>query len=122
MTRKAFTTFAAGRVGAECLDTTMQPMPLGITHVVEISVPEGANPSKFGTWIQRFALDGALPDDATEHDRLLITQAAAQLDDPSAALAVSMAGTAPGEKMRDRLNAPVESGLSPYLVFGLAES
>ncbi len=122
MTRKAFTTFGAGRVGAECIDSTMQPMPLGITHVIEVEVPDGSNPSKVGTWIQRCALDGSVPDDVTDAERLFITQAAAQLDDPNSALAISMAGTVAGEKMRDRLNAPADSGLHPYLVFGLTEA
>jgi hypothetical protein len=122
MAKKAFTTFGAGRVGSECLDTTMQPLPLGITRIVEISVPEGSNPSKLGTWIQRYALDAVMSDDVPESDRLAVTQAAAQLDDPNAALALSMAGTVPGEKMRDRLNASAESGKHPYLVFGLTEA
>ena len=119
MDRKAFTTFGAGRVGADCLHSTVQPLPDGITRIVEIDAPDGVNPSKLGTFIQRFAIDGSLPDDASESDRALITESAAHFDDPTVALAISMAGTGPGEKMRDRLGASIDSGRHPYLVFGM---
>ncbi len=119
MDRKAFTTFGAGRDGADCLTSTAQPLPEGITQIIEIHAPDGVNPSKLGTFIQRFAIDGSLPDDASPSDRELITTAAAHFDDPSVALAISMAGTGPGEKMRDRIGASLESGRQPYLVFGM---
>ena len=119
MDRKAFTTFGAGRTGAECIDSTAQPLPDGITRIVEVIAPDGVNPSKLGTYIQRFALDGSLPDDASESERELISAAASHFDDTSVALAVSMAGTGPGEKMRDRLGATIESGRHPFLVFGM---
>ena len=119
MDRKAFTTFGAGRTGAECIDSIAQPLPGGITRIVEVTAPDGVNPSKLGTYIQRFALDGSLPDDASESERELISAAALHFDDPSVALAISMAGTGPGEKMRDRLGATIESGRHPYLVFGM---
>jgi hypothetical protein len=119
MDRKAFTTFGAGRVGAECIESTAQPLPEGITRIVEIDAPDGVNPSKLGTFIQRFAIDGSLPEDASDSDRVFIEAAAANFDDPTVALAISMEGTGPGEKMRDRIGASVESGRHPYLVFGM---
>ena len=115
---KAFTTFGVGATAADAFDRPMQPLPLGITEVHEVSVPEGANPSKLGTWIQRTALDGAVPAEA-EHG-FLVGQAAALLDNPNMALAISMAGNAAGDKMRVRLEAADDE--QAYLLFGLTAS
>ena len=114
---KAFTTFGVGVTAAEAFNRPMQPLPLGIAEVHEVSVPEGANPSKLGTWIQRAALDGSAPADAAPDLAFLVNQAAALLDNPNMALAISMAGNAAGDKMRVRLEAA--EGEQAYLLFGL---
>ena len=114
---KAFTTFGVGATAAEAFERPMQPLPLGITEVHEVSVPAGTNPSKLGTWIQRAALDGAPPTDTPPDVAFLVGQAAALLDNPNMALAISMAGNAAGDKMRVRLEA-VE-GEQAFLLFGL---
>ena len=114
---KAFTTFGVGATAAEAFERPMQPLPLGITEVREVSVPEGANPSKLGTWIQRAALDGAPPTDTPPDVAFLVGQAAALLDNPKLALAISMAGNAAGDKMRVRLVAA--EGEQAFLLFGL---
>ena len=114
---KAFTTFGVGATATEAFERPMQPLPLGITEVHEVSVPEGANPSKLGTWIQRAALDGAPPTDTPPEVAFLVGQAAALLDNPNMALAISMAGNAAGDKMRVRLGAA--EGEQAFLLFGL---
>ncbi len=120
MSKKAFTTFGSGRSGAESYDRPMQPLPLGITHALEVAVPAETNPSKFGTWIQRAALEGSPSDDVPEEFRVAVGQAAGLLDDPNAALAISMAGTPAGEKMRDKLGCGPDD--HPFLLFGLTEA
>ena len=117
---KAFTTFGVGATAAAAFERPMQPLPLGITEVHEVSVPEGANPSKLGTWIQRAALDGTPPADAPPDVAFLVGQAAALLDNPNLALAISMAGNAAGDKMRVRLEAADDE--QAYLLFGLTAS
>lgn len=115
--KKAFTTFGAGRTGSEAMERPLAALPLGITHAVEVAVPDGSNPSKIGTWIQRCALDGSLPDDVPESLLLLVQQAAGALDDPNAVIAIDMTGNAAGEKMRERLGCGADD--RPYLLFGL---
>jgi hypothetical protein len=119
MVKKAFTTFGAGRSGSEAYDRPMQPLPLGITHALEVIVPADVNPSKFGTWIQRAALEGAVSDDVPEELKVSVRTAAGLLDDPNAALALDMAGTPAGDKMRDKLGCGEDE--NPYLLFGLTE-
>lgn len=114
---KAFTTFGIGATATAVLDRTLQPLPSGITSVHEVAVPEGVNPSKLGTWIQRAALDGAAPNDCPEDHRAYVQQAAALLDDPNRALAIDMNGNLAGDKMRERMGAA--DGESAFLVFGL---
>lgn len=119
-TKKAFTTFGAGRTGTEAMDRPLAALPLGITHAVEVAVPEGSNPSKIGTWIQRCALDGSLPDEVPEAVTLLVQQAAGALDDPNALIAIDMSGNPAGEKMRERLGCGADD--RPYLLFGLTSA
>ena len=116
---KAFTTFGVGATAADAFARPMQPLPTGITEVHEVSVPEGANPSKLGTWIQRTALDGggAASAEVPADMALLVSHAAALLEGPNMALAISMAGNAAGDKMRVRLGAV--DGEQAYLLFGL---
>ena len=117
MTKKAFTTFGVGATAEGAFDRTLQPLPLGITHVREVAVPDGVNPSKLGTWVQRAALDGAVPADASPELHLAIAQAAALLDDPNVALAIDMTDNAAGDKMRAKLGAA--DGEQAFLLFGL---
>lgn len=117
MTKKAFTTFGVGATAEGAFDRTLQPLPLGITHVREVAVPDGVNPSKLGTWVQRTALDGVVPEDAPAELHVAIAQAAALLDDPNLTLAIDMTGTVAGDKMRQRLGAA--DGEPAFLLFGL---
>jgi hypothetical protein len=114
---KSFNTFGVGATGAAAGERTLAAMPNGIVSVRELAVPEGANPSKLGTWIQRAALDNAVPDDCPDNLRAYVVQAAALLDDPNLALAIDMTGNPAGEKMAARLGAGEHD--HPYLVFGL---
>ena len=82
-------------------------------------MPEGENPSKVGTFVQRVALDPAALDDVPATLRSTVEIAAAQLaESPDLALAVSMAGTPAGDKMLARL-APADDQAVPWLLFGL---
>ena len=117
---KAFTTFGIGTTADKVLDRTLQPLPAGITAVQEVSVPEGANGSKLGTWIQRAALDNAVPEECPEDMRAYVLQAAAVLDDPNTALAIDMTGNPAGDKMRARMEATEAE--RAYLVFGLTSA
>lgn len=117
---RTFNTFGVGPVGSKAGEKTLAALPNAITSVREVAVPEGANPSKLGTWIQRTALDGAVPDDCGDDLRAYVLQAAGLLDDPNLALAIDMTGNAAGEKMAARLGAM--EGDHPYLIFGLAAS
>jgi hypothetical protein len=120
MSKKAFTTFGAGRSGSEAFDRPMQPLPLGITHALEIAVPAEINPSKFGTWIQRTALEGVCADDVPAEVRGEVERAAGLLDDPNAAIALDMSGTPAGDKMRDKLGCADDD--HAYLLFGLTNA
>ena len=120
MSKKAFTTFGAGRSGSEAFDRPMQPLPLGITHALEAPVPAGVNPSKFGTWVQRTALEGVCADDVPTEIRTDVERVAGMLDDPNTAIALDMSGTAPGDKMRDKLGCTEHD--HPYLLFGLTDA
>jgi hypothetical protein len=114
---KAFNTFGVGATGSAAGERTLAALPNGIVSVREVSVPEGANPSKLGTWIQRAALDNAVPDDCPDDLRAYVVQAAALLDDPNLALAIDLTGNPAGQKMATRLGAGELD--HPYLVFGL---
>jgi hypothetical protein len=117
---KTFTTFGIGPSADRVVDRTLQPLPAGITAIREVSVPDGANGSKLGTWIQRAALENAAPEDCPEDLRAYVMQAAGLLDDPNVALAIDMTGNAAGEKMRERMGAAADE--RAFLVFGLSAS
>jgi hypothetical protein len=112
---KAFTTFAIGVDAAS--GRTMQPLPDGIRSVTSLDIPEGANPSKIGTWIQRRVIDGAVPPECPEElvDTVELG-AAGLLADPTVALGIDMTGNPAGDKMREKLGA--EDGEKAWLVFG----
>ena len=57
MARRAFTGLGAGRTADEALASA--EVPPSLSRVGEIAVPEGENPSKVGTFVQRVALDPA---------------------------------------------------------------
>jgi hypothetical protein len=116
---QAWTTFAIGTEAAQ--GRTMQPLPDGVTSVVEFSAPEGVNPSKVGTWIQRRVADGVLPAECPpELAETIELGAAALATTPTTALAIDMTGNPAGDKMRVRLEAT--EGERAWLVFGLTPS
>ncbi len=117
MARRAFTGFGAGRTVEEALASAGAPPSL--SRVGEVAVPEGENPSKVGTFVQRVALDPPALAEVPAELRSTVEVAAAQLaGSPELALAVSMAGTPAGDKMLARL-APADEQATPWLVFGL---
>ena len=85
-------------------------------------MPEGENPSKVGTFVQRVALDDGALAGVPPELRSTVEVAAAQLaESPDLALAVSMAGTPAGDKMLARL-APADDQAIPWLLFGLVQA
>ncbi len=120
MARRAFTGFGAGRSADEALATAK--VPPSLSRVGEVAVPQGENPSKVGTFVQRVALDPAALADVPVELRSTVEVAAAQLaESPDLALAISMAGTPAGDKMLARL-APADDQAVPWLLFGLVEA
>lgn len=117
MTRRAVTGFGAGRTADEALAAA--DLPPSLSRVGEIAVPEGENPSKVGTLVQRVALDPAAMDGVPAELRSTVEVAAAQLaESPDLVLAISMAGTPAGDKMLARLEPGAEDAV-PWLLFGL---
>ena len=117
MARRAVTGFGAGSTADEALAGA--DLPPSLSRVGEIVVPEGENPSKVGTFVQRVALDPAALDGVPPELRSTVEVAAAQLaESPDLALAISMEGTPAGDKMLARL-APAGEGAVPWLLFGL---
>jgi len=117
MAKRAFTGIGAGRTADEALAGA--EVPPSLSRVGEIKVPEGENPSKVGTFVQRVALDAATLDDVPVELRSTVEVAAAQLaESPDLALAISMAGTPAGDKMLARM-APTDDQATPWLLFGL---
>ena len=115
---KAFTTFGAGAAADTIGTRTLQPLPASVVTVQAVDVPEGANPSKLGTWIQQYALAGNVSADVPPDLVDVVSGAASLLSaDSSVALAIDMTGNPAGEKMRDRLGGG--PGDRPWLVFGL---
>ncbi len=117
MTRKGFTTFGVGATALDAFDRPLAPLPSGIVTVQEIAVPDGMNPSKLGTWIQRLALDGTIADEAPTEHHVHIRTAAGALDDPNVVLALDMTGNPAGDKMRERMKAA--DGESAFLLIGI---
>ncbi|MEO5680234.1 MAG: hypothetical protein ABIS47_11260, partial [Acidimicrobiales bacterium] len=106
-----------GRTADEALAGANAPPSL--SRVGEVAVPEGQNPSKVGSFVQRVALDPSTLGDVPPELRSTVEVAAAQLaESPELALAVSMAGTPAGDKMLARL-APADADARPWLIFGL---
>ena len=119
MGRRAVTGFGAGRTADEALAAA--EIAPSLSRVGEVVVPDGENPSKVGTFVQRVALDPAAIDGVPPELRSTVEVAAAQLDEsPDLALAISMAGTPAGQKMLARL-APDDDQAQPWLLFGLVQ-
>jgi hypothetical protein len=98
---RALTTFG---VGADITSlTTDKPVPAGIV-VQEVAVPDGVDPSKFGTWAQRAAVEGVVPPDIPEVVVADVKAAAALLADHRA-IALDMTGTVIGGRMAARMGA-----------------
>jgi len=120
MATRAFTGFGAGRTAEEALAGA--EVPPSLSRVGEIAVPEGENPSKVGTFVQRVALDPAAIDDVPSELRSTVEVAAAQLaESPDLALAISMTGTPAGDRMLAKL-APEDDQAVPWLLFGLVRT
>jgi hypothetical protein len=85
-----------------------------------LDLPDGANPSKIATWVQRLAVDGTMPAECPDEHHNAVHLGAMSLNgDPSQALAIDMTGNPIGDKMRVRLEAA--DGETAWLLFGLAE-
>ena len=120
MARRAFTGFGAGRTADEALASA--EVPPSLSRVGEVVVPEGQNPSKVGTFVQRVALDPGALAEVPDELRATVEEAAGRLTgSPDLALAVSMAGTPAGDKMLARL-APADDQAGAWLLFGLVEA
>ena len=75
MPRRAFTGFGAGRTAEEALASA--DVPASLSRVDKIEVPEGQNPSKVGTFVQRVALDPGAVADVPDEVRSTVETAAA---------------------------------------------
>jgi len=119
MAKRAFTGIGAGRTPDEALASA--EVPPSLSRVGEVVVPEGENPSKVGTFVQRVALDREALAGVPAELQSTVEVAAAQLaGSPDLALAISMAGTPAGDKMLARL-APADDLAVPWLLFGLVQ-
>lgn len=88
------------------------------TGVREVDVPDGANPSKLGTWVQRVAQDPAAAADVPDDHRAAVEkEAVALMADPSTCLAIRLEGDL-AERTRTRAGAAADD--AAYLLFGLA--
>jgi len=118
---RAFTTLGAG-AGLEqaYAAAATQGGPLASTSAVrQVDVPEGANPSKLGTWVQRVAQDPGATADVPEEHRAAVEEVAAALrSDPTTCLAIELEGDL-ADRTRTRAGAPPDAGA--YLLFGLAD-
>lgn len=120
MATRAFTGFGAGRTADEALASAK--VPPSLTRADQVDVPEGQNPSKVGTFVQRVALDPSALADVPVELRSTVEAAASQLaQSPDLALAISMAGTPAGDKMLARLG-PADEQAVPWLLLGLVPS
>jgi hypothetical protein len=99
---RALTTFGVGST-AESLRTD-KDLPSTVATVVEVAVPDGVDGSKFGTWVQRCAIDGGVPPDVPAEVATDISAAAAIVADGSA-VALDMTGSTIGAKMAARMGA-----------------
>jgi hypothetical protein len=116
---RPFTTFGAGPDLAAAFAAA--EVPATHTHVEELRVPDGVNPSKVCTYVQKAVLDPVSLGDVPAEVRALVESTAGRLqDDPTLVLAIDMAGNPIGEKMRTRL-APDDDTATPYLLFGIDE-
>lgn len=116
---RAWTTFAVGPTPRE--GRTLQPLPPSVRTVTELEIPDGSNPSKIATWVQRLAIDGVVADEcpATANDAVHLG-ALSLGNDPSQALAIDMTGNPIGDKMYIRLDGTEED--RAWLLFGLNDS
>ena len=116
---RALTGFGAGTTADEAF--RQAGLPSDVTHAQAVAVPEGANPSKVGTYVQRVALDpNALEEVPAELQDLVETAAMHLRGDRTLALAVDMGGTPAGDKMLARLS-PATPDARPWLVMAIAD-
>lgn len=115
---RAFTTFAAGAGAAEAYAAKAGEVG-ATTHVAELPLPEGANPSKLATWIQRVAQDpDALPE-VPAADAPVVEDAAGRIRDGETCIALHVTGEL-ADRMRTRLGAG--EGDRVWLLFGLVDA
>jgi hypothetical protein len=117
MAHKAFTTFGGGATPNDAIARPLVPLPPTAVSVVEVQVPDGVNPSKFATWVQRCAVEQVVADDVPGEHHDAVRTAAGALTVNEVVAAVDMAGNPAGEKMRDRLGCG--EGERPWLLFGI---
>jgi hypothetical protein len=114
---RAWTTFAVGPSPRD--GRTLQPLPDSVRTVTELDLPDGANPSKVATWVQRLAIDGVMADDCPDSVHDAVHLGALSLgSDPSQALAIDMTGNPIGDKMLSRLEGTADD--RAWLLFGLS--
>lgn len=116
MTR-AFTTFAAGPNAAAAHAAKAGEVG-ATTRAVELPVPDGANPSKLATWVQRVAQDPAAAGEVPEDVRSMVEEAASSLADRDVCLALQMSGDI-ADRMRARVGAGPDDAV--WLLFGLTD-
>jgi hypothetical protein len=98
----------------------MQPIPESVRGITTLDIPDGANPSKIATWVQRLAVDGNMPEECPDDQHNAVHLGAMSLNaDPSKALAIDMTGNPIGDKMLTRLEGT--AGDTAWLVFGLTD-
>jgi hypothetical protein len=117
---RAFTTLGAGADAEHAYRAAReQGGPLASTTAVrQVAVPDGADASRFATWVQRVAQDAGAAGDVPDGVRPAVEQAAASLlADPATCLAVEMEG-ALAERVKARAAAAADA--RAYLLFGLA--
>lgn len=118
MPARAFTSFGAG-AGAEEAHRSAAGRDTDVaatSSVREVAVPAGANPSRWGTWVQRAVVEGTVSPDVPEEHRAAVEAAAGLLADPATCLAIRMEGDV-GERMKARLGAGPGEGV--YLLVGV---
>lgn len=86
------------------------------SEVLEVPVPDGVNPSKLGTWIERVAGDEGAIEDVPEEVRPLVMAWSARLARPGLCLAVEVAGDL-GARMR-KLHGVDDPDARTWLLFG----
>jgi hypothetical protein len=90
--------------------------PLAATdRLVVVPLPEGVDPSKVGTWVQRRAADGSL-EDVPEDQHELVDRVVEEYTTPGTCVAVELTGDL-AARMRARVGA-TDATARAWLLFG----